>query len=197
MKRAMFPFCYGPTAARPWRDAGYQCWLIDIQHPAGVTEAEGMVLVGVDFLTWLPPRDDFTFAFACPPCTDLAVSGARWMKSKGLGCLAQAVALFGRAVEVCEWLGCAYAIENPVSTISTYYRSPDYTFDPCDYGDPYTKKTCLWTGGGFIMPPKNRVEASDGSKIHLIAPGPERANIRSATPPGFTQAMFDANEETP
>jgi hypothetical protein len=56
-------------------------------------------------------------------------------------------------------------LENPVGVLSSYWRKPDHTFDPCDYGgylnpagDAYTKKTCLWTGGGFIMPGKKPVD---------------------------------------
>ena len=93
-----------------------------------------------------------------------------------------------------------YLIENPVSTISTYWRKPDFTFDPCDYAgypggenDLYTKKTCLWTGGGFIMPPPKRLEPVQGSRMHRLPPSPERANLRSATPMGFARAVFEAN----
>lgn len=91
-------------------------------------------------------------------------------------------------------------IENPVSTLSTYWRKPDHTFDPCDYGgyvsppaDQYTKKTCLWVGNGFVMPKTRPVEPVLGSKMHFVGPSPERANLRSATPLGFAYAVFQAN----
>lgn len=84
-------------------------------------------------------------------------------------------------------------LENPVSTLSTYWRKPDHTFDPCDYGDGYTKKTCVWCGGGFVMPPKNRVPVTEPGYIHKMAPGPDRADRRSATPGGFARAVFTAN----
>lgn len=77
-------------------------------------------------------------------------------------------------------------------------------FDPFEYGgylggegDGYTKRTCLWTGNGFVMPVPQR----DGSlgapdnRIHFASPGPERANFRSATPMGFARAVFDANHK--
>jgi len=60
-------------------------------------------------------------------------------------------------------------------------------------GDTYTKKTCLWTGGGFKMPEKRSVEPTEGSKMHLMPPSENRANLRSATPMGFAQAVFEAN----
>ncbi len=123
----------------------------------------------------------------------MAVSGARWFRDKGLGRLIRALQLFKRSIDLAELIGGPYLIENPVSTVSSYWRKPDYTFDPCDYGDPYTKKTCLWTGGGFVMPPKNRVEPIEGSKMHLLPPGRDRADKRSETPMGFARAVFEAN----
>ena len=150
-------------------------------------------LRGADMLDWLPPRGDVAFFAAFPPCTDVAVSGARWFKDKGIGALWQALRLFDVSVKLAEWSRAPYLIENPVSTVSSYWRKPDHSFDPCDYGDPYTKKTCLWTGGGFVMPEKHRVEPTEGSKMHLLPPSEDRANLRSATPMGFAQAVFEAN----
>jgi hypothetical protein len=91
-------------------------------------------------------------------------------------------------------------IENPVSTLSTYWRKPDHTFHPWQYtafemGDNYTKKTCLWTGNGFVMPAP-AVTAGLGQpddRIHKAPPSEERGNIRSATPMGFARAVFEAN----
>ena len=121
------------------------------------------------------------------------MSGARWFKDKGIGALVDALELFNVSVRLAEWSGAPYLIENPVSTVSSYWRKPDHTFDPCDYGDPYTKKTCLWVGGGFVMPPKRRVEPVLGSKMHLLPPSEERARLRSETPRGFAEAVFKAN----
>ena len=91
-------------------------------------------------------------------------------------------------------------IENPVSTISTYWRKPDHTFDPCDYGgylespgDAYTKKTCLWTGNGFVMPETKRIPPTEGSRMHKLPPSSDLANLRSATAKGFARAVFEAN----
>ena len=86
-----------------------------------------------------------------------------------------------------------------MSVISSHYRKPDYTFDPCDYGDPWTKKTCLWTGNGFVMPPKDRVDPVLGSLIIKMPPSEDRQNLRSETPKGFAEAVFAANntDKTP
>jgi hypothetical protein len=191
-------FDHSTVMAQPWAAAGYLCYCIDAQHPRGETpdeNNENIVRVGADILDWLPPREgDVVFAAFFPPCTDVAVSGSRWMRDKGVGKLHRAIGLFHRSMHLAELLKAPYLIENPVSTISSYWRKPDHVFDPCDYGDPYTKKTCLWTGGGFVMPKKKRVKPTEGSKMHMIPPGPDRANLRSVTPAGFARKVFQAND---
>ena len=140
--------------------------------------------------------------FAFPPCTHLAVSGARWFKTKGLGALADALQLVERCRIIAEISGAPWMLENPVSTLSTYWRKPDVTFDPCDFGgyldptgDAYTKKTCLWTGGGFVMPEPKPVAPTERSPIHLMPPSDDRGDLRSVTPMGFAKAVFLANRQ--
>lgn len=178
---------------KPWADAGYLCYCVDLQHAPGETREGNIIKVGADMKEWMPPNEPIAFAAFFPPCTDVAVSGARWFKDKGLGALIKALSLFDISIKIAEWSKAPYLIENPVSTVSTYWRKPDYTFDPCDYGDPYTKKTCLWTGGGFVMPQKNRVEPTQGSKMHLLPPSADRADLRSETPMGFANAVYESN----
>ena len=91
-------------------------------------------------------------------------------------------------------------LENPVSTISSYWRKPDHTFHPWEFtsfeaADNYTKKTCLWTGGGFAMPQPSPalMNAKPDDRIHKSPPSDERADFRSATPMGFARAVFEAN----
>lgn len=188
-------FDYTTNMVKPWADAGYLCYCVDMQHAPGEARSGNIIKVGANMLDWLPPRGEIAFAAFFPPCTDVAVSGARWFRDKGLGKLISSLQLFKRSVDLAELIGAPYFLENPVSTVSSYWRKPDHVFDPCDYGDPYTKKTCLWTGNGFVMPTKNRVEPTEGSKMHLLPPSDERANLRSATPMGFAFAVFDANHK--
>lgn len=200
MGRVLSLFDKSGVMVKPWLEAGYACTIVDIQHEPGEGVNGRLTTVGADLSVWLPPLDDYEIVFAFPPCTHLANSGARWFKDKGLGKLIEGLQLVEAARRICEWAGAPYLIENPVGQLSTYWRKPDHTFDPCDYGgylpnggDRYTKKTCLWVGNGFVMPEKRPVETEGNNPIHWAAPGPDRANVRSQTPEGFACAVFAAN----
>jgi hypothetical protein len=189
--------------AQPWAEAGFDCFCVDVQHPKGTVKRGNIWLVGADILDWLPPRENYAAAFAFTPCTNLSVSGARWFTEKGIGGLLDGLALFRRGIEILEWSGAPWMAENPVSTVSSYFRKPDFSFDPCDYAgylpemerhtEAYTKKTCLWTGADFVMPCKRAVTPALKSPIHSMPPSPDRGNKRSATPRGFARAVFEAN----
>lgn len=184
---------------RPWADAGYECLCIDIQHEGARIEGN-IAFVGADVRFWMPPPRRYEIVFAFPPCTNLAVSGARWFTQKGMGGLMGALEIIEACRRICEWSEAPWMIENPVSTISSYWRKPDHTFDPCEYGgyldppgDAYTKRTCLWTGGGFVMPDRRPVAPVEGSRMHRLPPSADRGNLRSVTPMGFAGAVMLAN----
>lgn len=188
---------------KPWAEAGYTCYCLDIQHPRGLTKRGNVVMIGADMMSWLPPRDEYAIAFAFTPCTHLAVSGARWFRDKGLTGLVDGLGKFARGIDLLLWTGAPYMAENPVGTISSYYRKPDKTFDPYEYAgylpeeqrmsEAYTKKTCLWTGNGFVMPPRKPVRPVEKSPIHYLPPSADRGDLRSVTPMGFALAVFEAN----
>jgi len=139
-----------------------------------------------------PPDENVYGILAAPPCTRLAGSGARWWKEAGLSALFEALAIVDaciRMVAICQpkfW-----CLENPVGRLVHYLGKPKMYFNPCDYGDPYTKKTCLW--GDFNIPKKNPIEPIEGSKIHLYPPSKNRSALRAITPPGFAKAFFESN----
>lgn len=217
--RAVSLFDTSGVMLKPWAEAGYECFLYDIQHPEGYSMREdGMHCLGTDLSNtdWLGrwgtfqstekrflPEGEVSFLSCFPPCTHLAVSGARWFQGKGLRALEESIAYFATCIEISEVLGCPYLIENPMSTISTYWREPDYKFHPCHYSgyvngeENYTKETWLWTGNGFVMPPRDMgpdlFNEPDKTYIHHQPPGEERANIRSKTPEGFAKAVYEAN----
>lgn len=191
---------------RPWTQAGYHAVTVDLQHPEFGEDRRTHIVgdvrnvqLDLDMGGWSPVM----MIFAFPPCTHLAVSGARWFKEKGLDALIEGLSIVNACRKLCENSGAPWMLENPVGTLATYWREPDHTFDPCDYGDPYTKKTCLWTGNGFVMPEKinpgdmfaepTRVEPTLGSMIHKMPPSEDRGDLRSITPMGFARAVFRAN----
>jgi hypothetical protein len=205
---AVLSLCDATThMAQPWAEAGFICFCVDVRHAKGTVRQGNLYLVGADILDWLPPREDYAIAFAFTPCTNLSVSGARWFMEKGIGGLLDGLALFRRGVEILEWSGAPWMAENPVSTVSSFFRKPDLVFDPYEYAgylpeserrsEAYTKKTCLWTGAGFVMPRKKPVPPSLRSPIHMMSPSGERGHKRSVTPRGFARAVFEANRNAP
>lgn len=143
----------------PWAKAGYQCFLLDIQHPKGVTAHPDMPNVwriGADILNWIPPMEDYRMAFSFAPCDDMAVSGARRFAGKGLHAPEKSIMMFGRGVEICEWTKAPWMAEHPVSTISSYFRKPDHTFHPHEYDyyirdfNNYPKIICIWKSNIFL-----------------------------------------------
>ena len=163
---------------------------------------------------------DVKFLASFPPCTDLAVSGAAHFESKRLKdphFQAKAFQVVTQCAMLGEFFQVPYFVENPVSVLSSMWRKPDFSFHPYEYGgylpeddihpeypdyilprDSYAKKTCLWTGGGFSMPIKKPVNLT-GSKgqgqsdAHNKLGGKslKTKNIRSATPRGFSKAVFE------
>ena len=133
---------------------------------------------------------------AHPPCTHLAVSGARWFKDK--------VVEQAEALEFVQMLMDAriphIAIENPVSVISSKIRKPDQIVQPWMFGDPFTKTTCLWLKNLPPLEPTNIVDKGErhvtksGKSLpawYNLPPSADRAKIRSKTFPGMAQAMAE------
>jgi hypothetical protein len=123
---------------------------------------------------------------AHPPCTHLAVSGARWFKDK---LPEQAEALqFVRDLMTAPIP--RIAIENPVSIISSRIRKPDQTIQPWQFGHGEVKATCLWLKGLPKLEPTN-VVAGRIARVHRMPPGPDRWKERSRTFSGIAEAMAD------
>jgi hypothetical protein len=191
--------------AEPWAADGYECWCVDIEHSIRRTRTAGNIhFVWGDARTFRRPTDKpIAFFAAFPPCTHVSGAGARDFAIKGGNMLRDALETFEACRTAASWSGAPYLIENPVGVLSSipHIGKPDYYFEPCDFAgyadDPaseaYTKKTCLWTGNGFVMPEPRRVEPVLGSKMHLMPPSDDRADLRSKTPQGFARAVYRAN----
>jgi len=188
---------------RPWAEAGYDCYAVDLKNNNTTEQLEDGTIhyIQADVREWTPPNESVRVGFAFPPCTDLAVSGARWFQEKGLSALAEAIDKVAACQETLTALDCPWMIENPKSTLSTHWREPDYKFDPFEYDgytsrdERYTKETWLWTGGGFKMPKSDGVmrEKAD-NRIHAMPPSEDRSEKRSETPAGFARAVYLAHE---
>lgn len=130
--------------------------------------------------------DDWDLMIAHPPCTHLAVSGARWFKDKQEE--------QKEALEFVQTLMDApvprIAIENPVSIISSHIRKPDQIIQPWQFGHGETKKTCLWLKN---LPPLEPTDIVDGreARVHRMPPGEDRWKKRSITYKGIAEAMAD------
>ncbi len=158
---------------------GHDAWSCDLLP----TERPGQHIQG-DVLAIL--NDGWDLMIAHPPCTHLAVSGSRWFKDK--------VNEQAEALVFVKMLMDApiprFAIENPISVISSRIRKPDQIIQPWQFGHGETKATCLWLQG---LPKLTAIHIVDGreARIHKMPPGPNRWKERSRTFPGIAQAMAD------
>ena len=135
-------------------------------------------------------NDKWDLMIAHPPCTHLAVSGARWFKDKQQE-QAEALEFVKLLLDAPIPL---IALENPVSVISSQIRKPDQIVQPWQYGHGETKATCLWLKGLPPLKPTNVVEGRE-QRVHRMAPGPNRWRERSRTFTGIAKAM--ASQWTP
>ena len=129
-------------------------------------------------------NDGWDMMIAHPPCTHLAVSGARWFKNK--------IVEQAEALEFVKLLLNApiekIALENPVSIISSKIRKPDQTIQPWQFGHGETKATCLWLKNLPKLIPTDVVDGRD-PKVHMMPPSPYRWKLRSTTYQGIANAM--------
>ena len=131
-------------------------------------------------------NDGFDLMIAHPPCTHLAVSGARWFKDKQEE---QAEALDFVRLLLSAPID-KIALENPISIISSRIRKPNQIIQPWQFGHGETKATCLWLKNLPCLTPTNIVEGRE-AKVHRMSPGPDRWKLRSTTYKGIAQAMAE------
>ena len=135
-------------------------------------------------LDWAEHQTDLFIAH--PPCTHLAVSGARWFKNKKQE-QAEALDFVKMLMEAVIPRIC---IENPISIISSRIRKPDQIIQPWMFGHGETKATCLWLKNLPKLVPTKIVEGRE-ARVHKMPPGPDRWKERSRTLPGIAAAMAE------
>lgn len=183
-ERIVYDLCAGTGAwSAPYAAAGYR--VVRVTLPLDVR----------DWLGYMTEQSEPVAAhgvLCAPPCTYMANSGARWVRTRAE--MLEAISVMDACLRVVWALRRTlawWALENPVGKMRRYLGEPTLIFDPCDYGDPYTKKTLLW--GSFTAPRLNRVAPTLGSKIHRYPPSEKRKELRSITPAGFARAFFESN----
>jgi hypothetical protein len=181
--RIILDLCGGTGSwSAPYREAGYDVRLVTMPE-ADVREYE--------------PPENVHGILAAPPCTVLAVSGAQYWHTRPQSEVDEAFEIVKACMDIiraCEpaW----WCLENPVGRLKDWVGPPAMIFDPWEYGDPYTKKACLW--GHFQEPLRDPVEpvrsCKQGSWLQKLSGQSEKTKrLRSVTPPGFARAFFVAN----
>ena len=163
-----------------FRKRGHDAWSCDLL-PTEIpgNHIQDNVLYWLKFISW-------DLMIAHPPCTYLAVSGARWFKGKrreqreALDFIAE---LMNAAVP-------RIAIENPIGVISTKIRKPDQIIQPWQFGHGETKATCLWLKNLPLLEPTNVVEGRV-ARVHREPPSKDRWKNRSRTYQGIANAMAE------
>ena len=152
-EKIILDLCGGTGSwSRPYKEAGYDVRLVTLPDN--------------DVRYYKPPKKVYGI-LAAPPCTDFCISGTRWWaekdRTKGLLEALSVVAACLRIIQQAKPK--SWALENPVGRLPRYIGKYKYTFQPYEYGDPWTKRTCIW--GDHNIPIKTPVEIkyrhADGS----------------------------------
>ena len=169
---------FSGIVSRAFRALGHETWSCDLlpSEDGSPFHIRGDVTAVLD--------EGWDLMVAHPPCTHLAVSGARWFAEKRTE-QAEALdfvrALLGSPVD-------RIALENPVSIISSKIRKPDQVIQPWQFGHGEVKATCLWLKGLPKLQPTDIVEGRE-PRVHFASPSPDRWRERSRTLPGIAAAM--------
>lgn len=173
---------FSGVVRRAFRALGHDAWSCDLLPAEDVDEHH--IQKDAAIVSYWRGKQGWDLMIAHPPCTHLAVSGARWFKDKAKE---QEEAL--RFVR--ELLECPVpriCLENPVSVISSKIRKPDQIIQPWQFGHGEVKATCLWLKNLPKLSPMSIVEGRE-ARVHKEPPGPERWKNRSRTYPGIAAAM--------
>lgn len=170
---------YSGAVRNAFREQGFDAWSCDLLP----SDDFSMFHFETDVRNVLY-AEKWDLMVAHPPCTHLAVSGARWFKDKKEE--------QEEALEFVRMLLDApvkhIALENPISIISSRIRKPDQIIQPWQFGHGETKATCLWLKDLPKLIPTNIVEGRE-ARVHKMAPGPSRWKERSRTYQGIADAM--------
>ena len=171
---------YSGRVREAFRKLGHDAWSCDILESED--DSEFHIQTGIEDVI----NDGWDLMVAHPPCTHLAVSGARHFKVKQESGVQQEALDFVRLLLEADIP--KIALENPISIISSKIRKPDQIIQPWQFGHWETKATCLWLKGLPKLVPTNIVEGREQC-IHKMPPSPTRWKERSRTYQGIADAM--------
>lgn len=168
-----------------FRRKGHEAWSCDLEEIEPEGDYSNYHWYGdCRFLIEQQPYGFWDLMICHPPCTYLAVSGARWFKDRPKEQI--------KALEFVKYLlNCnipKICLENPISIISSKIRKPDQIIQPWMFGHGETKATCLWLKNLTLLKPTNIVEGRE-AKVHKMSPGLNRGKDRSRTYKGIAEAM--------
>jgi site-specific DNA-cytosine methylase len=171
---------YSGRVRQAFRDLGHDAWSCDLLESEDNSDHHYQCDV-FDII-----NNGWDLMIAHPPCTDLAVSGARHFAEKIADGRQQ------RALDFVQALMDApiekIAIENPISVINSKIRKPDQIIQPWQFGHGETKATCLWLKNLPLLKPTDIVDGRE-ARVHKMPPGPNRWKERSRTYEGIAKAM--------
>lgn len=173
---------YSGRVRQAFRNKGHDAWSCDLLEPEDNSPYHYQCNV-FDVIS-----NGWDLMIAHPPCTDLAVSGARHFAEKIADGRQQRAldfvqALMDTPIE-------KIAIENPISVISSKIRKPDQIIQPWQFGHGETKATCLWLKNLPLLVPTDIVDGRE-ARVHKMPPGPNRWKERSRTYEGIAKAMAE------
>ena len=171
---------YSGRVREAFRKLGHDAWSCDILESED--DSEFHIQTRIEDII----NDGWDLMIAHPPCTHLAVSGARHFKAKQESGVQQEALEFVRLLLEADIP--KIALENPISIISSKIRKPDQIIQPWQFGHGETKATCLWLKGLPKLVPTNIVDGRE-QRIHKMPPSPTRWKERSRTYQGIADAM--------
>ena len=189
-KKIILDLCGGTGAwSKPYKEAGY--------------DVRNITLPDNDVRLYKPPKDVYGI-LAAPPCTMFSLARTRAKTPRDFKEGMEIVTACLKIIWQCRYKNklAFWAMENPMGYLRQFLGKPVFTFDPCDFGDRYTKKTDLW--GYFNIPRKKPVKLikeelwrskQNSRKLPSISEitGSKQSDKRAITPQGFAKAFFEAN----
>jgi len=211
--KIILDLCGGTGAwSRPYKDAGYDVRNITLPEydimKTELDESDILIFKGKKTLYLYPEK--IYGVIAAPPCTMFSIARTNAKKPRNLKGSMDLVLMCLKIIWICQYQIKGdnqrkpplkfWALENPKGLLEWFLGKPTYQFQPYEFGDNYSKKTCLW--GNFNEPSKlvlMQAQKAKRSMSDLVTPMSNNrdfkkvAELRAITPPGFAKAFFEAN----